>query len=67
MPTIEVLISPTGETTVQTRGYTGADCLQASKWLERSLGAVTADQRTTEFFQAEPSRPQLPASGGPQE
>jgi hypothetical protein len=30
---IEVTVSPTGETTIQTKGYTGADCLQASKFL----------------------------------
>ncbi|MBL8796909.1 MAG: DUF2997 domain-containing protein [Planctomycetia bacterium] len=63
MRTIEVLISPTGETTVQTRGYTGADCLQASKWLERSLGIATADQKTAEFFQTEQAQQQLPATG----
>lgn len=64
MRTIEVLIAPTGEATVQTRGYTGADCLQASKWLERSLGITTADQKTPEFFQAEQAPQQLPATGG---
>jgi len=64
MRTIEVLITPTGEATVQTRGYTGADCLRASKWLERSLGITTADQKTPEYFQAEQLRQQLPAAGG---
>jgi hypothetical protein len=63
MRTIEVLIALTGEATFQTRGYTGADCLLASKWLERSLGIATADQRTPEYFQAEQLR-QLPAAGG---
>lgn len=63
MRTIEVLIAPTGETTVQTRGYAGADCLQASKWLERSLGIATADHKTAEFFQTEEAQQQLPATG----
>ena len=31
---IEVVVSPTGDTTIQTRGYAGSDCLQASKFLE---------------------------------
>jgi hypothetical protein len=35
---IEVTVSPKGETTVQTKGYAGADCLEASKWLEQVLG-----------------------------
>jgi hypothetical protein len=48
---IEVTVSPQGETTVQTKGYAGADCLQASKFLEQSLGVTAHDQKTTEFYQ----------------
>jgi hypothetical protein len=50
MRIIEVTVTPKGETTVQTRGYAGADCLQASKFLERALGDVASDRRTSEFF-----------------
>ena len=67
MRTIEVLIAPTGEATVQTRGYADADCLQASKWLERSLGIATTDQKTAEFFQTEPAQQQLPTTRGSHE
>ena len=49
---IEVTVSPQGETTVQTRGYIGADCLQASRFLEQALGVVSADHKTGEFYQA---------------
>jgi hypothetical protein len=56
---IEVLVSPTGEVSVQTRGYTGSDCLQASKFLEQSLGIITTDRRTTEFYQQVPVEQQL--------
>jgi hypothetical protein len=48
---IEVVVSPTGETTVQTRGYAGADCLAASKFLEQALGVATAEHKTAEFYQ----------------
>jgi hypothetical protein len=48
---IEVTVSPTGEATVQTKGYAGADCLQASKFLEQSLGVATNEQKTADFFQ----------------
>jgi hypothetical protein len=48
---IEVTISPAGETTVQTKGYAGADCQQASRWLEQALGIVSADRKTPEFYQ----------------
>ena len=47
---IEVVVSPTGEATVQTKGYAGADCLQASKALEQALGVATADRKTEEYF-----------------
>jgi hypothetical protein len=49
---IEVVVSPQGETTVQTKGYVGAECLQASKWLEQALGLTTSDSKTAEFHQA---------------
>jgi hypothetical protein len=48
---IEVVVSPQGEATVQTRGYAGADCLRASKFLEQALGVATADRATAEFYQ----------------
>jgi len=52
MPRIlEVTVSPTGETTVQTKGYAGSDCLQASQFLEVSLGVPTQDQKTGEYYQ----------------
>lgn len=52
MRLIEVIVSPTGDTTVQTKGYAGSQCVQASKFLEEALGTTTADERTAEFYQA---------------
>jgi hypothetical protein len=48
---IEVVVSPQGETTIQTKGYAGGACVQASKFLENALGVAVTDQKTTEFFQ----------------
>jgi Protein of unknown function (DUF2997) len=48
---IEVIVSPQGETTLQSKGYAGADCLAASAFLERSLGVIASDVRTAEFYQ----------------
>ncbi len=48
---IEVVVSPQGEATVQTKGYAGADCLQASQFLEHALGLVASDRKTAEFYQ----------------
>ena len=34
MKTIEILVSPKGETTVTTKGFAGSSCRDASKFLE---------------------------------
>lgn len=47
---IEVTVSPTGEMTVQTKGYVGNDCFQASKFLEDALGVKASDKPTSEFY-----------------
>jgi hypothetical protein len=49
-----VLVSPQGETTLQTHGYTGGDCLAASAFLERALGVTTSDTCTANFYQTIP-------------
>ena len=56
---LEVTVSPTGETKVQTNGYTGGDCLEASRWLEQALGLVTAEHKTAEFYQRAASEQSL--------
>ncbi len=48
---IEVAVSPQGDTTVQTKGYAGGDCFQASRFLEQALGVATGDRKTPEFYQ----------------
>jgi hypothetical protein len=57
--TIEVTVSPRGETSVQTRGYTGRDCLAASRFLEQALGVVATDIKTAEFHQDQAAEPPL--------
>lgn len=56
---IEVIVSPQGETTVQTKGYSGNSCLQASKFLEEVLGVVVNDRKTTEFYESEQVKQQV--------
>jgi hypothetical protein len=53
---IEIIVSPTGATKVETRGFTGGECREASRFLEQALGACTAEQLTAEFHQSEPTR-----------
>lgn len=56
---IEITVSPTGETIVQTKGYAGSDCLQASKFIEQALGIVASDVKTSEFYAEDRQRQQL--------
>ena len=56
---IEVLVSPTGEVTIQTKGYAGSECLEASRSLEQALGVVTGEKRTAEFYQTVPAQQQI--------
>ncbi len=49
--TIEITVSPTGETKVETKGFTGSECRDASKFVETALGQRTAEQLTGEFYQ----------------
>jgi hypothetical protein len=49
--TIEITIGPKGETTVQTKGFSGPECRDASRFVEQALGQRTAEQLTGEFYQ----------------
>ena len=48
--TIEVTVSPTGETKLETNGFSGELCRDASKFLENALGDKTAEQLTADFY-----------------
>jgi hypothetical protein len=56
---IEVIVSPQGETTIQTKGYVGATCRQASQFLEQSLGVIASERKTAEFHQHTPAEQQV--------
>jgi hypothetical protein len=60
---IEIIISAKGESTVTTRGFTGASCRDASKALEEALGQRTGEQLTTEFHQAASAEEHLHQQG----
>jgi hypothetical protein len=51
--TIEIVVSPTGQTRVETKGYTGTSCRDASRAFEAALGISQGEQLTAEFHQAE--------------
>jgi hypothetical protein len=51
MKTIEVIIAPDGQSRVETNGFTGSDCREASRFLEKALGQPTHEQLKPEFHQ----------------
>ena len=53
MKIIEITISPSGEATVQTKGFTGSTCREASNALEQALGTVRSDTPTAEMYQTQ--------------
>ena len=50
--TIEIIVKPTGKTTVQTKGFAGASCREASKFIEQALGRQAGEHLTAEFHQS---------------
>lgn len=53
---IEIIISPTGETKLETKGFAGAGCRDATKLLESALGMRTSEQLTAEYHAQQTAR-----------
>jgi len=54
---IDVVISKDGRSvSVETRGYVGKACQDATAALERALGRVTKDKKTSEFYRQQDTR-----------
>jgi hypothetical protein len=53
MKIIEIIVSPKGETRVETKGFAGGECREASKFVEEALGKRGRERMTPEFYQAQ--------------
>jgi hypothetical protein len=62
MKTIEITVDPRGQTKVETKGFTGGKCREASRFLEQALGTRTGEQLTAEFYQAQATEQHLEQS-----
>lgn len=51
MPEIKVTVDQLGGTVVETEGFQGKECMEATKQLKRALGKVTGEKKTKEFHQ----------------
>ena len=49
-PTIEIIIAPTGEITIDAVGFKGADCEKATKFLEEALGVTSGRTRKADYY-----------------
>jgi hypothetical protein len=56
---IEITVSPSGETRLETKGFTGRACQLASIFLELTLGKRQSDQMTSEFYVQETNQARL--------
>lgn len=46
---IKIIVFPTGETKIETKGFAGASCQAASRFVEQALGQRIGEQLTAEF------------------
>ena len=48
---IEIIVAATGDSTVQTKGFAGASCREASRFIEDALGTRIEEKLTADFHQ----------------
>ena len=49
--TIEIVVAPNGQSRVETKGFVGSECRQASLFIEQALGQRASEQLKPEFHQ----------------
>lgn len=53
MKIIRITVDPKGQTRVETRGFAGPECREASRFVEQALGSRSAESLTAEFHQGQ--------------
>ena len=61
--TIEIIVTPEGNTSVRTLGFAGSTCRDASRFLEDALGRRVAEDLTAEFYQTDQAQQNLQQRG----
>ena len=59
MKTIEITIARNGQSMVETKGFTGTECRDASRFIEQAIGQQTNEILKAEFHQAANSQQQI--------
>ena len=47
---IEIVVSPKGEAKLESRGFEGSSCQDATRALEQALGSKTSETLTGEYY-----------------
>ena len=63
MKRIEVIISPKGESRIETHGFAGEACRAATKQLETALGAKQHETLKPEFYEQQSTNIQQSETG----
>ena len=59
MKIIEIIIAPNGQSTVETKGFTGSECRDASRFIEQAIGQQTNEILKSEFHQSVTAQQQV--------
>jgi hypothetical protein len=62
MTIIEITVDSKGQSKVETRGFTGGECREASKFIEQALGQKTAETLTAAFYEGQTTDQRLKQS-----
>ena len=60
---VEIIVDTKGNSKVETKGFAGNECVEASKFIEQALGQQTEMRTTPEFFHTQVNQSQNAANG----
>jgi len=61
--TVEVIVSPAGDISIDAAGFKGADCEKATRYLEEALGVVGSRVKKPEYQQRSQTKTQQRIGG----
>jgi Protein of unknown function (DUF2997) len=59
LKTIKITVDPKGNSKVETQGFTGGECREASRFVEQALGTRSSETLTAEFYQGQQADQEL--------
>jgi hypothetical protein len=59
LKTIKITVDPKGQTKIETKGFSGGECREASRFVEQALGTRSAETLTAEFHQGQQAGQEL--------